>query len=72
MKETGRRYKIMFAMFGPADTGPYGAPVPPPAPRLRNARGRLLSAKQVAKMRYAETAAKVSLDRGIGESHCPV
>jgi len=37
-----RLYRIGFALFGPAQTGPYGPPVPPPTPRPRDRKGRLI------------------------------
>lgn len=37
-----RLNNIGMAMFGPANSGPYGPAVPPPAPRPRDAHGRLI------------------------------
>lgn len=37
-----RLHNIGMAMFGPANSGPYGPAVPPPTPRPRDAHGRLL------------------------------
>src|SRR6266702_818276 len=37
-----RMHRIGMALFGPAPSGPYGPPVPPPAPRPRDHRGRLI------------------------------
>lgn len=38
---------LMFQLLGPAQMGPYGPPVPPPAPRPRDAKGRLKKVPQV-------------------------
>ena len=37
-----RMRRIGMALLGPAPSGPYGPPVPPPAPRPRDHRGRLI------------------------------
>jgi hypothetical protein len=37
-----RLRRIGMALLGPADSGPYGPPVPPPARRPRDHRGRLI------------------------------
>lgn len=56
---------ILMAVFGPAETGPYGEAPPPPAPRPRNAKGRLLSRKKIeelARMNAAKATAVARLD----------
>lgn len=57
---------IGMAVFGPADTGPYGEAPPPPPPRPRNARGRLLSRKKIEELTrlnaIATATAVASLD----------
>ncbi len=72
MREDGRLYRFAMAVLGPAQCGPYGPAGPPPAPRLRNARGKLLNAKQIAKLRLAGVTEKVIGDAGLGESVYPV
>ena len=42
-----RLHRIGMALLGPAQTGPYGPPVPPPAPRPRDHRGRLIRQHKV-------------------------
>jgi hypothetical protein len=37
-----RLHRIGMALLGPAPSGPYGPPIPPPAPRPRDHRGRLI------------------------------
>lgn len=57
---------IGMAVFGPAETGPYGESAGPPPPRLRNAKGRLLSNKKIAELvrlnAVASATATASLD----------
>ena len=42
----GRWSRLLFKLMGPAEMGPYGPPVPPPAPRPRDSKGRLIKEKK--------------------------
>lgn len=45
--------RFVFQILGPAETGPYGPPTAPPAPRPRDARGVVLSARRLARLTAA-------------------
>lgn len=55
-----RMHNIGMAMFGPAESGPYGPPVAPPAPRPRNSSGRLLRGKKLVEFRRLASAARAA------------
>lgn len=38
----GRWSRLLFKLMGPAEMGPYGPPTPPPVPRPRDHKGRLI------------------------------
>jgi hypothetical protein len=40
---------IGMALFGPADTGPYGPESAPPPPQPRDSHGRVISQKKIAR-----------------------
>jgi len=54
---------IMMAVFGPAETGPYGEAPPPPPPRPRNAKGRLLSRKKIEELARMDAAKAMAVAR---------
>jgi hypothetical protein len=45
----GRFQRLLFKLMGPAEMGPYGPPVPPPAPRPRDSKGRLIKEPKKAR-----------------------
>jgi hypothetical protein len=59
-----RMHNIGMALCGPAPSGPYGPPVAPPTPRLRDNKGRLLKGKKLAEFnRLADIARSAAADR---------
>lgn len=44
-----RLHTIGMALFGPANSGPYGAEVAPPPPKPRDAHGRVISSRRIAR-----------------------
>jgi hypothetical protein len=43
---------IGMALLGPADSGPYGPPKPPPVPRPRDHRGRQIKQPKQNRLSY--------------------
>ncbi len=56
---------IGMALCGPATTGPYGPAVAPPAPRPRDARGRLLSRQKIEEITRMSAIAKATAIAGL-------
>ena len=55
-----RMFRIGMAVFGPADTGPYGPSAGPPPPRPRDHKGRLIKTPKVRKRRLLRAAASAT------------